>query len=297
MRSTPSITGRLITRGLRRLAAEPLMQFLAVGAVLLIAQQALPPAAADEGAQERITVSQPLLDAMHASFVKSQGRAPSEAELRALVDQRVDAEVLYREALRVGLHREDVIVRREMERKMRFLIEDLDPLPEPRQEELQAWLDSHAERYAQPQRVSFEQVFLSRARHGDQILFVAGQRLTALRAQPDAFRSLSDPFPAGLVVVDADRRRLEKDFGAEFAGAVLGLQEGQWSEPVRSSLGLHMVRVTARLATRAVSVGEAGKALVVDVRAAQREAANRRALDKLRARYRVELDGSPGASS
>jgi len=276
---------------------EPLLQFLVLGALLLGLQQALAPAAAGTAASERIEVPALAVEAMRSSFMQANARAPTSAELRALIDRRVDAEVLYREAVRLGLDREDPIVRREMERKMRFLIEDLEPLPEPTPEELQAWLDAHQEQYARPGRVSFEQVFIGRARHGTELPLVAGQRLLALRRQPDDFRALSDPFPAGLVVTDADRPRLEKDFGGEFAAAVMNLPEGSWSEPLRSGLGLHLVRITARHAARAVSVAEAGQALVVDLRAAQRTQANRRAVQKLRARYHVEVADPAGAAS
>ncbi|WP_370305511.1 peptidyl-prolyl cis-trans isomerase [Sinimarinibacterium flocculans] len=282
---------------LRTVAREPLMQFLLAGAVLLGANRLLSPAQAEDPGSDRITVSQPMLAAMRASFIQASGHEPDRAEMQALIDRRVDAEVLYREALRLGLHLEDVIVRREMERKMRFVIEDLDPLPEPTPDDLQRWLDTHAEQYAEPATVSFDHVFVSRARHGVQLPFVAAERLASLREQPDAFAGLGDPLPAGAQVVDADRQRLEKDFGRPFADAVLGLPQGPWSEPLQSSLGLHLVRITGRRAGRAVSVEQAGKRLVVDVRAAQREAANRRALERLRERYRVEVAGEPGTAS
>lgn len=284
------MTQRSSTKFLRRWLAEPLVQFLLAGAVLLTAQTLIAPAGAQAVSGEQIIVSAPAVEAMKAAFAQENGRAPDEAEIRDMITKHVDGEVLYREAIRYGLDRTDVIVRREMQRKMRFLIEDVTPLPEPGHEELRAWLDSHAADYARPQRISFQQVFLGRARHGQDIEYNAGRILAELRAEPESFRRLSDPFPAGQVVEAADQGWIEKHYGRELAQAVFQLEQGQWQQPIRSSLGLHIVRITGRIAPEAVTVEQAGKRLVADYQAAQREQANRRALEKLRARYEISIE-------
>jgi hypothetical protein len=277
---------------LRRLAAEPLLQFLCAGAALLAAQHLVAPAGAEASSPDQITVPQRVVASMQAAFVQEKKRTPTEAEIREMVNKHVEGEVLYREALRYGLDRSDVIVRREMQRKMRFLIEDTTPLPEPGHEELQAWLDEHADQYARPQRISFEQVFLSRAKHGKDLEYNAGRALAELRTDPNAFRRLSDPFPAGLVIRDADPAYIEKHFGYGMAPALLALAEGEWSQPLRSSLGVHVVRVTQRVAPAPVTVEQAGQRLITDYREAQRAAANRRALEKLRARYQIVIEAA-----
>src|SRR6185295_2323909 len=99
-------------------------------------------------------------------FRAERGRDPDAAELQTRLDRWIDEQVLYREALALGLDRKDVIVRRQLTQKMRFLIEDATMPAEPSTAELQAWLEQHAERYGQPSTVSFQQVFLSRGRHG-----------------------------------------------------------------------------------------------------------------------------------
>ena len=272
---------------LRRVAAEPMVQFLLVGAVLLTAQQLLAPAGAQAAAADEISISPQAVEAMKAAFAQENGRAPTGLETRELINRHADGEVLYREALRYGLDRSDVIVRREMQRKMRFLIEDITPLPDPSREALQAWLDSQPDRYARPERISFEQVFLSRAKRGENLEHDADRVLAGLRAAPDAYRGLSDPFPAGLAITRADAAQLEKHFGGHLAKAIFELRTGEWSSPLRSSLGVHIVRVTQREAARPATLAEAGPRLVVDYQLAQREQANRHALEKLRARYRI----------
>jgi len=52
------------------------------------------------------------------------GQAPSDVELRGLVDSYVLEEVLYRVALTMGLDQDDAIVRRRMRQKIEFRLDD-----------------------------------------------------------------------------------------------------------------------------------------------------------------------------
>jgi hypothetical protein len=74
-------------------------------------------------------------------FQSQWRREPTAQELDALVDDEVREEILYREALALGLDRNDEIVRRRMAQKMQFLAEDVAAAREPTEAELRAWFD------------------------------------------------------------------------------------------------------------------------------------------------------------
>jgi hypothetical protein len=277
---------------------EPLVQFLLAGIVLLLAQRACAPVSAAASSAERIEISAQAQDSMRALFRKNNGHWPSADELAREVEHQVDEEVLYREAMRLGLDREDVIVRRQLQQKMRFLLEDVEALPEATREELQAWLDGRREHYAKPATLSFEQVFLSRARHGAQLEFDAVERLRVLQARAQDHHPFSDPFPAGLEFSQLDARAIEKNFGKEFADRLSKQPpqlDGQWIGPLPSGMGLHLVRVTGRGAAQPVTVEQAGAALINDLRQHRREEANRSALRRMRARYQVVMADGPAS--
>ncbi|MBI2383517.1 MAG: peptidyl-prolyl cis-trans isomerase [Gammaproteobacteria bacterium] len=280
--------GRLRT-GLR----EPLARFLLLGLAIFAADRLLTGGdAASRGSRIVVTASQQ--DALRAAFLAEHGRAPDAAELRARLDRWLDEEVLYREALALGLDRRDAIVRRQLTQKMRFLIEDGGVPPEPAPAELQAWLDRYPERYGKPRTVSFDQVFLSRGRHGAGLAQAAAQAAVRLGQAPDDFVGLGDPFLVGQVVSQADAGQLRRDFGADFAAALEQAPDGRWSGPLASSFGLHLVRVTARGAFRPARLEEVLERVRQDYRLAQRERRNRAALDRLRARYRIEFGSGAG---
>ncbi|MGH8459524.1 MAG: peptidyl-prolyl cis-trans isomerase, partial [Nevskiales bacterium] len=254
---------------LRRWLKEPLCRFLLLGLALLAVDRTLRDTAVDDNA--RIMVSASRQAALADAFRGEHGRPPRSEELQAMLDRWIDEQVLYREALVLGLDRRDVIVQRQLTQKMRFLLEDVTLLPEPSEAELQAWLEQHPERYGHPSTVSFEQVFLSRGRHGERLQAEAARVAQQLQQAPREFVGLGDPFLVGQVVTDADANHLRRDFGAGFAESLQKLPQGTWTGPATSSFGLHLLRVTARGGFRPVTLAEVGDRVRVDYRLAQRD--------------------------
>jgi hypothetical protein len=192
-----------------------------------------------------IALSPADIDALRLDQRRRVGTDPTPAEDAAIVDRFVDDEVLYREALAMGLDRGDIIVRRRLLQKMEFLLEGLHPIPEPTDAELQAYLTAHVERYRTPARIGVTHVFVSRDRHGADAEAVA----TALRAQLEAGAdpaTLGDPFLRGRELRAQSEQDLSGIFGPAFARAAVELPLQEWSRPVTSSYGLHLVRVRDR---------------------------------------------------
>jgi hypothetical protein len=268
-----------------RLAREPLFHFVAIGAVLLAAYRV----AGGPGATGEVVVSDELVRGLRADYLRRTGTWPSPEEEKALVDHYVDDEVLYREAMALGLDRGDVIVRRRLIQKMEFLLEE--PVAEPTDAELDAYLAAHAERYAEPDRVALRHVFVGRDRHGEDAgRIAAGIRRSLLNdADPDA---LGDPFLRGGRFALQNEKEIASIFGASFASQVMDLPAGAWSEPIRSSYGLHLVEVTERLAARLPALDEVRSAVRGDWLTERRAAADREALARLRDRYRLRFEGT-----
>src|SRR5262249_55401266 len=115
----------------------------------------------------------------------AQGRpVPSAEEMRSLVEARVREEILYREALALGLDKEDTIVKRRMAQKMEFLFEDVAALRQPTTDELRAWFEGNAERFTRPARVTFRHRYFSPDCRGARKRDAAAQTLRKIAAQP-----------------------------------------------------------------------------------------------------------------
>lgn len=204
--------------------------------------------------------------------------APTDEERRALVDRWIEGELLYREALALGLDRGDTIVRRRMVQKMRFMLEADADGEEPRDYELEALLARAPDRWADPPRISFTHVF---APDGD-----AAELRARLDRSEDPAR-LGAPFPRGRVFSAMSEREIASAFGGTFAREVMALPTGAWSVPITSSFGLHLVRVDARQESAPPRLADIRARLASEWREQRRVSALRDGLSRLRGEYQV----------
>jgi hypothetical protein len=232
---------------LRRLLREPLVHFLLLGG-LLFAFFEWKGGGGGPGST-RITITPGLVQHLASGFAKTWQRPPTEAELKGLIDEQIKEEIATREAVAMGLDRDDAIIRRRLRQKLEFLVEDAVDQAAPTDAELQAWLDRHADAVRPETRVALRQVFVSAERRGTAAADEEARRLLArLRAAgPGAsIESLGD---ASLLPADLPLNPLsdvERAFGADFARQVEAIEPGRWSGPVPSPYGLHLVLVTER---------------------------------------------------
>lgn len=212
-----------------------------------------------------------------------------DAVARAVRQQAIDDELLYHEGLRLGLDKNDNIVRQRVIEKMMFLGEDLAGASHPVSDaELERWLDKHRDRFVKPALVSFIHVFSASD----------GARLAGLRATLPAGVDgaaaepppVGDAFPIGRRIVHAPLVTLERSWGAPFVRALESLPTGQWSEPLQSRYGFHLVKVLAR-SDGTMPTLDAVRAAVRSAYLEERKArADAELLRAIRARYDVRID-------
>jgi len=276
------------TRWLR----EPLLHFLLAGLALFIVHQALNPAAANRDASSRITLTEDDLRQMTIAW-QAQGRPlPTAEQMKSLVETKVREEILYREALALGLDENDTIVKRRLAQKMEFLAEDVAALRDPTVDELRAWFEKNAARFALSPRASFRHLYFSPDRRGARARDEAARALLKLAGKsgdwPGA-SALADPFMFPDHYGDRSFAELANLFGPPFAQAVLDLTPGSWQGPIESGYGWHVVWVDSITPGRVPAFEE----VEPDVKAAwvgeQRADAKRKAFDAMRARYEVVL--------
>ena len=278
--------------GLSRWLREPLVHFVLLGGVLFSVHQCVAP----PPATNRIVVSEAIVRGLRQEHLRQNGSLPTSEEEAALIQRFVDNEILYREAVSQGLDRGDLIVRRRLVQKMEFVLEGEEPIAEPTDAELQAYLDAHAERYAIAERVALTHIFVSTDQHGAAAERMAGDLRQQLVAGADP-STLGDPFLRGRDFPLRTERDLAGIFGAPFAAQVMALPPGDWSGPLRSSYGLHLVRVTEHIPGRQPSLNEARVAVFRDWQEERRAAANAAALARLRQRYEVSIESADAVAS
>ena len=227
----------------RRLLQEPILHFLLIGIALFVVYGKV---AAPNRAATSIVVSEKLIDEMAREHEARWTRKPSEQELASLVDAYVRDEILYREGLALGLDRDDALIKRRVRQKLEVIAEEQGAFKPPSDQDLRAYIDENAGRFLLPATVSFDQVFFDNVGiRPDVERGVAAARVALARGAE--LTKVGRPSVLPSRVVNTAYDLVARDFGAQFAIQVEKAPLGQWSGPVTSSFGTHLVRVTARM--------------------------------------------------
>jgi peptidyl-prolyl cis-trans isomerase C len=279
-------------RRLGTILREPLVQFLLIALALFAVDRFVN---ADHGGAEpskRIELTVNDLRQMTLMWL-AQGRPmPSEQQLRAMMEQRVGLEILSREAMALGLDRNDEIIRRRLAQKMEFLFEDLGDLQDPTPAELEAWMEKNPDRFMSPPRISFHHLYFALDKHGGmarQNAQAALAKLGGAPAEPAGSAVTSDPFMFQDTYIDRTPESVAKDFGPSFAQAIFKLLPGRWAGPIQSGYGWHLVFVDAIDPGRMPAFSEIEPQVKADWLETRTRELKEAALKEIRSRYTVIL--------
>jgi len=272
-------------RLLRTILREPLVHFLALGALIFAANWALHPAAAPD--DHRIVVSGPDIARIRALYAQQWGAPPDPADMPNLIDNYIRSEVLFREGSALGLGADDSVMRNRVVQKMEFLLQDASSIPQPGDAEIAAWFQAHADAYRTPEQVAFTQLYFSSSLRGGRAEADAGAALAQLRSTGAPDRG--DPFMLAADPAPRSQGDVARDFGPDFAAALFALPTGAWQGPLRSPFGFHLVRVTERMPPRLPALAEIRNRVHDDLMAERLRLAADAAYARVRARYQVEV--------
>ena len=274
---------------------EPLLHFLAIGALLFLVFNWR----GGSTGSNRIVITPGQLEAISATFARTWQRPPNDAELKALVDDYVRDEIATREAMALGLDQDDIAIRRRLRMKFEYAAGDLADATPPNDADLQKWLETHSAAFRADAVVSFRHVYLNADRRGSRVEAEARRLLEKLRAAgaPAPLDGLGDPFMLPADVTLNSRTDIARQYGSGFAESLLQLEPGRWEGPVRSGLGLHLVVVTERQEGHLPTLAEARPQVEREFLAERRKRELDALYNRLRANYTVVLEGAPGRSA
>ncbi|MEM7146400.1 MAG: peptidylprolyl isomerase [Verrucomicrobiota bacterium] len=278
-----------------RFLREPLVQFLLMGGCIYLAYALFgTPEEAGEDMEVRVDASR--IDGFISEWERRWNRPPTREEVEGLIEQYVRNEILYRQAVAMGLNEDDPITRRRMAQKLQFLTGDLLEGQEPGEGELEAYYAEHEGEYREADEISFVQVYFNPDGRGNATLDDATVAL-------EAFRGAGVPDAENLEAGDRSmmRRSFEsatewdvgREMGAEFADAVMELEPGAWHGPVLSGFGVHLVYVFDREEGVVPALAEVKEKVFQDWREARQADFDAEFFENLKGRYEIVIDEVP----
>ncbi len=270
---------------LRKFIREPLVHFL--GGALLIFAFFWATGTVRDPADYIISIDETDIDRLATDWERNFRRAPTQEELDGLIDQEIAEEIYYREALRLGLDKDDPVIRRRLFKKMQFIESENSEDIAPTDAILQQWMDSHPANYSLSPLYDLEQIYLGQI-GADAATDIIDQLKQG--AKPTQFaKSLSLP----ATLDHATSEKISRQFGDRFSGQLAALETGIWSGPVPSGFGLHAVRITAKKPGKIAALDEVRQRVVNDWSAAQRTDQKEKALSRYRAQYEINIVDRP----
>ena len=269
---------------LQRLLREPLLHFFAIGGLIFLLFAAVNDTR--EAPTDVIVITPERIDQLAAGFNSVWKRMPTDDELDALIDEDVREEVYYREALALGLDRNDTIVRRRLRQKMEFLTDTGAYLLDPDAGELEVYFNANKQTYQRGPRLAFEQIYLGETPGSETI----ARTLNALQSDPATDPSALGertllPAQLGLSPPNA----IDGVFGKGFFERLAELPPGIWAGPVASAYGVHLVRLLDSLPARTPPPEEVRDVVLRDWKAAKAQENRKQDYARRRERFVVEI--------
>ena len=222
---------------LQRFLREPLLHFISIGGLFFLLYSIIDDAGTPS--IDTILIAPERISQIATEYSGVWNRMPTDEELDNLIKEEVRSEVYYRDALALGLDKNDAIVRRRLRQKMEFLTDTGSYLQKPSPGELEAYFTANKQAYQSEPRLAFEQIYLGKTPSSDTVSL----SLETLQPQP-----AKDPntlgqrtlLPAQLKLSRPDA--IDSVFGKGFYSQIAQLEPGEWAGPVTSVYGTHLVR-------------------------------------------------------
>ena len=253
--------------------SKKLILFLGIGLSIFLVDLFLNPPNEDK----TIYISNEEVIALINTWNLQVGREPNNDEIRSIIDSLIEEEILYREALRLGLDSEDRIIKRRLAQKISFLKQETLST-EPEIEKLEKFYEESKESYLIPQNFSFTHLYFAENKNGIE------------RASQAVINA--DPFLLGKNFSNRSLLDIERDFGKSFSEAFLTLSLGNWQGPISSTYGSHLVKILDKNEEYMPSFEEVISQVRADFLLNQRDMQIKNFVDELKANYQVIISPS-----
>jgi hypothetical protein len=275
---------------MKKLLHEPLVHFLLLGLLVFAGFRLTSRSEASEPG--KIVVSQAQIESLVTGYTRTWQRPPTTVELEVLIREYIREEVYTREAMALGLDKDDSVIRRRLRQKLEFISDSVASQTEPTDEQLAEYLKTHANAFQGERQFTFSQVYLDPQKHGENLTRDLNQMLAQLRLtgnKPDLSK-MGDSFLLEQNFAAVPAGEVSKQFGEKFMTKLADLPLGEWGGPIESGYGVHLVLVTDRSDGAVPALAEIRDTVSRAWVNAQRSETNEKFYQALLKRYAVTIE-------
>ena len=274
---------------LSTLLREPLFHFLLIGAAIFLLFSQMN--TTEDENDKQIIITKEKIESLENAWIKAKGRQPSAEEMEQQLEYDIHEQVLYREAMAMGLDKDDMIIRRRLSQKMKYLFDDLSVFDKPSEAELKKFVSEHPSKFTKPATISFSQIYLDPREHGESLEVNAKNLLAELRTT-----LIKDNIGFGdrsLLPYDfTNERRSDIDsmFGKVFTSQAFSSPTNAWQGPFESAYGMHLIYIHKRTKDRLPPLSEIRERAEREWISFKQREANKIFYQSLHQQYKIIVD-------
>ncbi|MDW3645938.1 MAG: peptidylprolyl isomerase [Bacteroidia bacterium] len=267
-----------------KILKEPLLHFLIVGACLFLLYECSNKNTSANRAQ--IILTNADLEQMITAYENNWSQVPDTQTLRGLVDEHVRGEIMYQEALHLGLEHNDEIIKRRLRQKYEFLVKDLSSIQQPETEELERFYEEHAESYQSARKMSFSHIYFSPDKRKEPLLDAQKllKEVSNKDVKPEAY---GDDFHLQQFYASRDYREIVQNYGKQFSDTLFSQSSTGWQKPILSGYGVHLVHISSIEEPESIPFPEVKNLVLQDWKAEQLKRFNDELYESLLGNYEV----------
>lgn len=274
--------------------AYPVVQFMGIGLLMfLINTYILQADSAKNENEYNVSLTAGEVRSMQEVWTSKWQRPPTEVEMEGMINQRVEETILFREAVKIGLDKNDDIIRQRMAQKLEFLSNDLVKPDSATAKEVKEYFERNIENYTTPRNITITQLFVDPKKHGASQEEEVRTRLTKLNGMDAASSGISrygDQFLLQSYFPNKSELELGKLFGGEFANNIFEFEADKWVGPVNSQYGPHLVYIANKTQAIVPDLETVKELVTEDLQRAKQEKLNSLNIDGILSRYKVVIE-------
>ena len=268
-----------MVKAFRGLFKEPLIHFLLLGVAVFAVDRYV---FENSDNPRRIEIDDARLVELVEGFREDTGRLPSADEFEKLLVSWTQNEVMYREALSMGLDKGDAMIRSRMVLKLRDVLFNNVIIEPPPDAELATWFEENRKNYDRPDIIDFEQFVIDAFERSET------EKIVAMANQDELPETYADAIRRYEMRID---QNLYGVFDDSDARTLIEQPINTWTA-VKSDSGWHVARITQRLAGEQATFAKVRAAVVTDWQKQRREQELATALSEIVADYDISYEFS-----
>ncbi len=208
---------------------------------------------------KEIFISDSEITSLITAWRSQVGRNPNDDEVARIINDLVQEEILYREALKLGLDQDDRIIKRRLAQKLSFLKqESVEKLPSS--QELKDFFNDNKEKYYIEPEYTFTHYFFS--------------------SENNSFDRSND----------VNLNKIKNDFGESFSQSIKNMELNKWVGPIKSPYGHHIVFISNYKNGYFPEISMVLKQVEIDLLQLRRDSAIQEYLEEIQSEYKIYIN-------